>query len=164
MAKVRKIVVDTKTSAPDITGEKLKVAAYCRVSTDTEEQKTSFDRQVETYTAMIGLNPEWQFAGIYADEGVSGTSAQKRPEFMRMMEDCDAGKINLILTKSISRFARNLIECLTYVRHLGNIGVHIIFEKEGIDTRLKYSEILLTILAAFAQEENNPYPEEKGSA
>ena len=159
MTKVRKIVVDAKTSAPDITGEKLKVAAYCRVSTDTEEQKTSFDRQVETYTAMIGLNPEWQFAGIYADEGVSGTSAQKRPEFMRMMEDCDAGKINLILTKSISRFARNLIECLTYVRHLGNIGVHIIFEKEGIDTRLKYSEILLTILAAFAQEESRSISE-----
>ena len=159
MAEVRKIVVGAKAAAAGVMGEKLKVAAYCRVSTDTEEQMTSFDRQVETYTTMIGLNPEWELAGIYADEGVSGTSAEKRPEFMRMMADCDAGKINLILTKSISRFARNLIECLTFVRHLGSIGVHIIFEKEGIDTRQKYSEILLTILAAFAQEESRSISE-----
>ena len=158
MAEVRKIVVEPKAAASSMDG-KLMVAAYCRVSTDTDEQKTSFDRQVETYTAMIGLNPEWQLAGIYADEGVSGTTAEKRPEFMRMMADCDAGKINLIITKSISRFARNLIECLTYVRHLGSIGVHIIFEKEGIDTRQKYSEILLTILAAFAQEESRSISE-----
>ncbi|MBQ7535804.1 MAG: recombinase family protein, partial [Stomatobaculum sp.] len=91
MAEVRKIVVEPKASAAGVPGEKLKVAAYCRVSTDTEEQKTSFDRQVETYTTMIGLNPDWELAGIYADEGVSGTCAEKRPEFMRMMADCDAG-------------------------------------------------------------------------
>ena len=90
MAEVRKIVVEPKAAAASMDG-KLMVAAYCRVSTDTDEQKTSFDRQVETYTAMIGLNPEWQLAGIYADEGVSGTTAEKRPEFMRMMADCDAG-------------------------------------------------------------------------
>ena len=158
MAEIRKIVVETKTAA-GIAGEKLKVAAYCRVSTDTDEQKTSFDAQVESYKALIGLNPEWELAGIYADEGVTGTSAEKRPDFMRMMADCDAGKVNLIITKSISRFARNLIECLTFVRHLGSIGVHIIFEKEKIDTREKYSEILLTILAAFAQEESRSISE-----
>jgi site-specific DNA recombinase len=159
MAEVRRIILEPKAAVSCSKGEKLKVAAYCRVSTDTEEQKTSFDRQVESYTSMIEMNPEWELAGIYADEGVTGTIAEKRPDFMRMMADCDAGKINLILTKSISRFARNLIECLTYVRHLGSIGVHIIFEKENIDTRQKYSEILLTILAAFAQEESRSISE-----
>ena len=91
---------------------KLKVAAYCRVSTDSEEQATSYDAQVEHYTEFIRKNPEWEFAGIYADDGISGTNTKKREEFNRMIEDTMAGKIDMIITKSISRFARNTLSCL----------------------------------------------------
>ena len=140
-------------------GSPLRVAAYCRVSTDTEEQSTSFNGQVNAYTSLINSNPEWTLAEIYADDGISGTSAQKRPKFMQMIQDCEAGKIDLILTKSISRFARNTLECLSYVRHLNSLGTHIIFENNGIDTRANYSEMLLTILAAFAQEESRSISE-----
>ena len=138
---------------------KLRVAAYCRVSTDTEDQKSSFDAQVKHYTELIEANPEWELAGIFADEGITGTSAEKRPEFQRMMRECEAGSIDLVLTKSISRFARNTLECLTYVRHLNNLGVHIVFESNNIDTRTAFSEMLLTVLAAFAQEESRSISE-----
>ncbi len=103
---------------------------------------------------MIERKPGWTLAGIYADEGLSGTSVTKRRKFLQMIRDCEAGKIDLILTKSISRFARNTIQCLTYVRHLNEIGVHINFENNNIDTRSAFSEMLLTVLAAFAQEES----------
>ena len=135
------------------------MAAYCRVSTDSEEQSNSFSGQVNAYTSLIKANPAWTLAEIYADDGITGTSAQKRPRFMQMISDCEAGKIDLILTKSISRFARNTLECLSYVRHLNDIGTHIIFENNGIDTRSNYSEMLLTILAAFAQEESRSISE-----
>ena len=138
---------------------KLRVAAYCRVSTDTEDQKTSFDGQVKHYTGLIEGNQEWELAGIFADEGITGTSAAKRPEFQRMVKECEEGKIDLILTKSISRFARNTLECLTFVRHLNNLGVHIVFESNNIDTRTAFSEMLLTVLAAFAQEESRSISE-----
>ena len=138
---------------------RLRVAAYCRVSTDTEDQKTSFDGQVKHYTGLIEGNPEWELAGIFADEGITGTSAAKRPEFQRMVKECEEGKIDLILTKSISRFARNTLECLTFVRHLNNLGVHIVFESNNIDTRTAFSEMLLTVLAAFAQEESRSISE-----
>ena len=132
----------------------LRVAAYCRVSTDTDEQRTSFENQVKTYTDMIEREPGWKLAGIYADEGLTGTSVAKRRQFLKMIADCEAGKVDLIVTKSISRFARNTLECLTYVRHLNQIGVHLIFENNHIDTRTAFSEMLLTVLAAFAQEES----------
>ena len=154
MPTVEKILIERESAAAQGAGCKLKVAAYCRVSTETEEQKTSFDQQVETYTEMIEANPEWELAGIYADEGISGTSAEKRPEFMRMIRDCEEGKINLVITKSISRFARNLLDCITYMRKLNSMGVHIIFENNRIDTRERHSEMLLTVLAGFAQEES----------
>lgn len=159
MANVRRIVLEPVRPVATAQVKRLKVAAYCRVSTDTEDQKTSFDGQVKTYTALIQSNPEWELAGIYADEGITGTSVEKRPQFMQMIRDCEEGKINLILTKGISRFARNTLECLTYVRHLNNLGVHLVFEKEGIDTRTPFSEMLLTILAAFAQEESRSVSE-----
>ena len=89
---------------------RLRVAAYCRVSTDTEEQATSYETQVEHYTEYISRNPEWTLAGIYADDGISGTNTKNRPEFNRMMEDCGAGRIDMVLTKSISRFARNTLD------------------------------------------------------
>ncbi len=139
--------------------KKLKVAAYCRVSTYNEEQLNSFESQVKVYTKMIKDNQEWKLAGIYADEGVTGTSIAKRAEFQRMMKDCEKGKIDLILTKSISRFARNTLECLSYVRHLQSLGVNIIFENNNIDTRTAFSEMLLTVLAAFAQEESRSISE-----
>lgn len=137
----------------------LRVCAYCRVSTDMEDQRTSFQAQVTAYTDLITSNPEWIFAGIYADEGISGTRAEKRPQFMKMIRACKAGKIDLILTKSISRFARNTLECLMYVRCLRELGVHILFESNHLDTRTQYSEMLLTVLAAFAQEESRSISE-----
>ena len=95
-----------------------RVAAYCRVSTDKEEQEHSFETQKEMYTDMIMMKPNWQMAGIYADEGITGTIAKKRPDFMRMIEDCRKGKIDMVITKSVSRFSRNNLDCLQYVREL----------------------------------------------
>ena len=157
--QVQKIKLEPiKNTVREQTG-KIRVAAYCRVSTDTDDQKTSFEGQVKHYTELICSNPEWEMAGVFADEGITGTSASKRPEFQRMVAECEEGKIDLVLTKSISRFARNTIECLTYVRHLNNLGVHIVFESNNIDTRAAFSEMLLTILAAFAQEESRSISE-----
>lgn len=151
---IEKIILEPQVPDESDNPKELRVAAYCRVSTDTDEQKTSFDNQVQAYTDMIEKKPGWTLAGIYADEGLSGTSVSKRRKFLQMIRDCEAGRIDLILTKSISRFARNTIQCLTYVRHLNEIGVHIIFENNNIDTRSAFSEMLLTVLAAFAQEES----------
>ena len=139
--------------------KKLRVAAYCRVSTDTDQQEISFNTQVEVYEKRILGNPNWEYAGVYADEGLSGTSAARRVEFQRMMEDCREGKIDRILTKSISRFARNTLDCIEYVRELKELGVTILFEKEHIDTGGAYSEMILTVLAAFAQEESRSLSE-----
>ena len=139
--------------------EMLRVAAYCRVSTDLEEQKTSFEGQIETYSRMIEATPNWVCAGIYADEGVSGTTAARRREFMKMIAACEEGKIDLIITKSISRFARNTLECLDFVRRLGAMGVNVFFESVNVDTREACSEMLLTVLAAFAQEESRSISE-----
>ena len=156
---VRKIVLEPIRKMNKEQTGKLRVAAYCRVSTDMEDQKTSFEGQVKHYTETIKANPEWEMAGIFADEGITGTSAAKRPQFQAMMRKCEEGKVDLILTKSISRFARNTLECLTYVRHLNNLGVHIVFESNNIDTRTAFSEMLLTVLAAFAQEESRSISE-----
>lgn len=136
-----------------------RVAAYCRVSTDKEGQKSSFAIQVAAYTEKIKGTPGWTFAGIYTDEGVTGTSAKNRTGFRHMIEDCEAGKIDYIITKSISRFARNTLECLACIRHLQGLGVQLLFEKENIDTGSVFSEMLLTILAAFAQEESRSISE-----
>ena len=95
---------------------KLRVAAYCRVSTDSDEQATSYEAQVEHYPEYIKNNPEWKFAGIYTDDGISGTNTKNREEFNRMIEDCEAGTIDMIITKSISRFTRNTLDCLKYIR------------------------------------------------
>ena len=98
--------------------QKLKMAAYCRVSTDQEEQLLSYENQVNYYTNYISENPLYEYAGTYADEGISGTNTKKRDEFNRMIADCRSGKIDMIITKSISRFARNTLDCLNYVREL----------------------------------------------
>lgn len=131
-----------------------RVAAYCRVSTDNEEQLTSYENQKRFYTDMIARNADWSLAGIYADEGISGTRADKRPEFNRMIKDCLAGKIDYIITKSVSRFARNTVDCLDYVRMLKARGIGIWFEEQNIDTIKSDSELYLVIYAGFAQSES----------
>ena len=131
-----------------------RVAAYCRVSTDREEQEHSFETQKAMYTEMIMMKPTWQMAGIYADEGITGTVAKKRPGFMKMIEDCRNGKIDMIVTKSVSRFSRNNLDCLMYVRELKQLGIPIIFEKEGINTIQVSSELLLTLFGALSQAES----------
>lgn len=131
-----------------------RVAAYCRVSTNSEEQLNSYENQKKTYTESIGKNPEWELVGIYADEGKSGTRAEKRPDFQRLIKDCLAGKIDIIVTKSVSRFARNALECLDFVRMLKSHGVGVIFEEQNINTLTTESELYLIIYAGFAQSES----------
>lgn len=133
---------------------KLKVAAYCRVSTDSDEQASSYEVQVEHYTQFIQKNPEWELAGIFADDGISGCNTKKRSEFNRMIEDCMAGKIDMIITKSISRFARNTLDCLKYIRELKEKNIPVFFEKENINTMDSKGEVLLTIMASLAQQES----------
>ena len=133
---------------------KFKVAAYCRVSTDSDEQAGSYETQVAHYTEYITKNPEWELAGIYADDGISGTNTKKREQFNVMIDDCMAGKIDRIITKSISRFARNTLDCLKYVRQLRDKNIDIYFEKENIHTLEASGELLLTIMASLAQQES----------
>ena len=113
---------------------KLRVAAYCRVSTDTDEQATSYEAQIDHYTEFIGKNPAWEMAGVYADDGISGTDTRHREEFNRMIEDAMAGKIDMIVSKSISRFARNTLDCLKFIRKLKDKNIPVFFEKEYIKT------------------------------
>lgn len=129
------------------------VGAYCRVSTDLEVQKTSLDVQMMAYERIINNHPGWVLAGIYADKGLSGTSVNRRTEFLRMIADAKAGKLNYIMVKSVSRFARNTVDLLRYVRELKQIGVNVYFEKERIDTGTGSSEFLLSLFGAAAQEE-----------
>ena len=136
------------------TVRKLRVAAYCRVSTEEEEQQGSFELQKSFYTSEIESNPEWVLAGIYADDGISGVHTQKRDGFIKMIQDCEKKKIDLVLTKSISRFARNTVDSIQYVRMLKQLGITVIFEKENINTSTMDSEMILTILSAFAQAES----------
>ena len=132
----------------------LRVAAYCRVSSDSDEQETSYEAQVNHYTAYITSHSGWTLAGIYADEGISGTQASKRPEFNRLIHDCEHGSIDLVITKSISRFARNTLDCLNYIRKLKALSIPIVFEKENINTMESSGEVLVTILASIAQQES----------
>ncbi|MGP0578837.1 recombinase family protein [Paenibacillus peoriae] len=134
--------------------QKKKVAAYCRVSTDSEEQKESYTNQVNHYTQYIQNNLEWEMADIYADEGISGTNTKNRTHFNRMIQDARNGKLDLILVKSISRFARNTLDLLKYVRELKSLGVAVFFERENINTLDTTGEVLLTILSSLAQDES----------
>ena len=134
--------------------KKLRVAAYARVSSNSDDQLNSFTTQVDYYTAYIQSKEEWEFVGLYADEAASGTTTQKRNDFQRLLADCRSGKIDRILVKSISRFARNTIDCIQTVRELNQHGITVEFEKENIDTGRMGSEMLLSILGAAAQEES----------
>ena len=134
--------------------KKLRVAAYCRVSTETEEQNSSYEVQVAHYTEFIKKNNEWEFAGIFADDGISGTNTKKRDEFNRMIAECMDGNIDMVITKSISRFARNTLDCLQYIRQLKDKNISVYFEKENINTMDAKGEVLLTIMASLAQQES----------
>ena len=136
-----------------------KVAAYARVSTLSEEQEESYETQVKYYTSMIEATEGWGFVGIYADQGITGTSAAKRPQFLRMLEDAREGKMNLILCKSISRFSRNFAEAEKYVHELKSINVEIRFEKEGISSFDPGSDLIFSLMAAMAQEESRSISE-----
>ena len=145
-------------AAPKNTGtaeqRQLRVAAYCRVSTKEEDQLNSYEAQKNYYTDKIMENKAWTMADIFADEGITGTSAKKRADFMRMMKWCKQGKIDLILTKSVSRFARNTVDCLNYVRMLKAQGIAVYFEKENINSMDESTELMLTMMGAFAQAES----------
>ena len=147
--------MQVETIAPVISQKKPRVCCYCRVSTLLDSQETSIEGQREHYESLIKGNPEWEFAGIYLEAGVSGTKAEIRPELQRLIADCKAGKIDLILTKSISRFARNTSDCLEMVRLLTSLGVAIHFEKEQIHTDDMHSEFMLSILACLAEDESH---------
>ncbi len=131
----------------------ISVCAYCRVSTESDEQTNSIESQQSHFTDLIHRTPKWKFFDCYVDHGISVASAKKRPAFMEMIKACKKGKIDLILTKSISRFSRNLIETLEYLRLLKSLGVGVIFDQEGIDTRSEYSDMFFTVLASMAQSE-----------
>ena len=138
---------------------KLRVAAYARVSTDSDEQFTSYEAQIDYYTQYIQRNPEWTFVKVYTDEGISGTNTKRRAGFNEMIEDALAGKIDLIVTKSVSRFARNTVDSLVTIRKLKEKGVQVYFEKENIYTFDGKGELLLTIMSSLAQEESRSISE-----
>jgi len=153
-ANVRIIPAKPKKTE-NVSGHKrLNVAAYCRVSTDQEEQQNSYHVQIEYYTNYINSNPEWTMAGIFADEGISGTQTKNRTEFKRMIRMCKKKKIDLVLCKSTSRFARNTVDCLDYIRLLKSLGIGVIFEKENINTLTAQSEFILALYSSFAQAES----------
>ena len=153
--RIHVIPATKQAAAPGrASGRRQRVAAYCRVSTDSEEQLTSYTAQKAYYTQKIDENPDWEMAGIYADKGITGTSMKKRVEFKKMIAACKRGKIDLILTKSLSRFARNTVDSLEVVRMLRANGIGVIFEKENINTLTESSEFLLTLFSGFAQAES----------
>ena len=149
-----RVIMPTKVAVEEKSYKQLRTAAYCRVSTDSDEQELSFEAQVEAYTDKIMRNPDWTMVDIFADEGISGTQAYKRKEFMRMMRMCRQGKIDQIITKSVSRFARNTVDCLEYIRELRGLGIPVIFEKEGLNTMHMSSEIYISMHSIFAQSES----------
>lgn len=141
------------------TRKKIRVAAYCRVSTDQDEQLSSYENQVRYYREYINQNLLYELVGIYADEGISGTNTKKRTEFKRLISDCRQGKLDRIIVKSISRFSRNMLDCLKYVRELKELGIGVTFEKENIDSLDAKGEVLLTILSSLAQDESRSISE-----
>ena len=154
MSKITRIQPEIRTFPA-----KKKVAAYARVSKDTERLMHSVSAQISYYSDLIQKNPGWEYAGVYADSGITGTSVSGRREFVRLLEDCEAGKIDIVLCKSISRFARNTVDLLNTVRRLRELGVEVRFEKENINSISGDGELMLSILASFAQEESRSISE-----
>lgn len=152
--KVRVIPANLQTAKNRNPYQQLRVAAYCRVSTEQEEQQNSYQVQISYYTDLINRKKEWTLVKVFADEGISGTQAKKRPEFLKMIRMCKQQKIDLIITKSISRFARNTVDCLEYVRQLKDLGIGVIFEKENLNTLTMTSEFMIALYGSFAQAES----------
>lgn len=144
---------------PVVTGAKRRVAAYARVSTDRDEQFTSYEAQIDYYTNYIKSRPDWEFVSVYSDEGKTGCNTRKREGFKNMVDDALDGKIDLIVTKSVSRFARNTVDSLTTIRKLKDKGVEAYFEKENIWTFDTKGELLITIMSSLAQEESRSISE-----
>ena len=138
---------------------KKRVAAYARVSEECEVLLHSLSAQVSYYSTLIQKNPEWEYAGVYVDQGITGTSTAHRDGFNRLVADCDAGKIDMVLVKSISRFARDTVDCLNTTRHLKDLGIAVYFEREKINSLSEDGELMLTLLASFAQEESRSISE-----
>ncbi len=161
MPKITKIpaTIDPKTHLPEMSKQKRRVAAYARVSTDSDEQFSSFAAQTEYYTNLIYSNPEWQFVGVFTDEGISGLNTKKREGFKEMIDTALTGAIDLIVTKSVSRFARNTVDSLRTIRNLKKVGCEVYFEKENIFTFDGKGELLLTIMSSLAQEESRSISE-----
>ena len=156
MKKVTKIEENRNLQS---TRPKLRVAAYCRVSTDSDAQLESLEAQKQHYENYITTHNDWTFAGLYFDEGISGTKKEKRPELNKLIQDCKDGKIDFIITKSISRFARNTTDCLDMVRTLLDLQIPIFFEKENINTGSMESELFLAILSSMAESESHSISE-----
>lgn len=152
--KVTIIPADPAMEVTDIRKKHLRVAPYCRVSTDSEEQLSSYEAQIEYYTAKVSANPDWTMVRLYADEGITGTSTKRRKEFLRMVKDCEKGKIDLVITKSVSRFCRNTLDGLDYVRRLKRCGVGVFFERENVNTLYMDNEMILTFMMSQAQAES----------
>ena len=131
---------------------KKRVAAYARVSTDCEDQLHSLSTQRAFFADYIGKQEDWELVEVYYDEGITGTSTKKRDGFNRMIADCEKGKVDTILTKEVSRFARNTVDTLSYTRHLKELKINVIFMNDGIDTNDKDGELRLTLMASIAQE------------
>ncbi len=153
-SNVRVIPARPQTAEHQSQHHQIRVAAYCRVSTEMEEQQNSYQVQIDYYTDLINKKKEWTLAGIFADEGISGTQTKKRTEFNRMIRMCKRKKIDLVITKSISRFARNTVDCLEYVRQLKDLDIGVIFEKENINTLTMTSEFMIALYGSFAQAES----------
>ena len=151
--------INLHTHAPSVAARKRRTAGYARVSTDSDEQFTSYEAQVDYYTRYIQGNAEWEFVSVYTDEGISGTNTKRRAGFNQMISDALAGKIDLIVTKSVSRFARNTVDSLTTIRKLKEHGVEVYFEKENIWTFDSKGELLITIMSSLAQEESRSLSE-----
>lgn len=149
----------TKIEASIALPRKIRTAAYARVSTASDEQLLSLEVQKAHYEEYIKSNPEWEFAGLYYDEGISGTKVDKREALLRLLEDCDNGMIDRVITKSISRFSRNTTNCLEMVRQLSRLNISIYFEKENIDTAYMSSELMLSILSSIAEGESRSISE-----
>ena len=136
------------------TKKRLRVAAYCRVSSSMADQLVSLDAQKAHYEEYITSNPEWEFAGLYYDEGISGTKKEKRQALLQMMTDCENGKIDFIVTKSLSRFARNTTDCLELVRRLQELHIPVYFEKENLNTGSMETELFLSVMSSLAESES----------
>ena len=134
--------------------QRLRVAAYCRVSTDEEDQLNSLDTQIQYYTSKIAENPNWTLAGIYPDEGITGTRTDKRDQFLKLMRDCEKGKVDYIITKSTSRFARNTVDSLSWIRKLRSMGIGIYFEEQNLDSLKAENEMLIGFFSVMAQSES----------